>query len=148
MPLCESPKCTVLCPRVYIRLQFSPDRLVEIASTRMPEQYGDFAPSGLERLLNQVGALDVPSDLKRCRYCFACGNRRFNFAVGADSDADGRYCFSCGNRRCSLAVGVQTRMLTTQRYCYLDMCLGLPEYTYVWLSRCCWFSTLTFPPCR
>lgn len=38
-----------------ITLQFSPDRLVEIASTRMPEQYGDFAPTGLERLLNQVG---------------------------------------------------------------------------------------------
>eukprot|EP00752_Nemacystus_decipiens_P003322 g3073.t2 len=34
--------------------QFSPDRLVEIASARLPEHYGEFSPGGLERLLNQV----------------------------------------------------------------------------------------------
>eukprot|EP00752_Nemacystus_decipiens_P003321 g3073.t1 len=34
--------------------KFSPDRLVEIASARLPEHYGEFSPGGLERLLNQV----------------------------------------------------------------------------------------------
>eukprot|EP00904_Undaria_pinnatifida_P011168 jgi/Undpi1/7181/HiC_scaffold_22.g09655.m1 len=46
---------------VYVDTErkFSPDRLVEIASTRMPEQYGDFSPAGLERLLNQVTVYTV-----------------------------------------------------------------------------------------
>lgn len=35
-------------------MQFSPDRLVEIASTRLPEQYGDLRRDGLARLLDQV----------------------------------------------------------------------------------------------
>lgn len=37
-----------------VNWQFSPDRLVEIARTRLPELYGDSCPEGLERLLNQA----------------------------------------------------------------------------------------------
>lgn len=41
-------------PVFLASMQFSPDRLVEIASTRLPEQYGDLRRDGLARLLDQV----------------------------------------------------------------------------------------------
>lgn len=34
--------------------QFSPNRLVQIASARLPEHFGEFSLGGLDRLLNQV----------------------------------------------------------------------------------------------
>eukprot|EP00903_Cladosiphon_okamuranus_P012732 g11903.t1 len=41
--------------------KFSPDRLVEIASARLPEHFGEFNPGGLERLLNQVTVYTIDS---------------------------------------------------------------------------------------
>ncbi|CAM9349639.1 unnamed protein product [Pylaiella littoralis] len=39
--------------------KFSPDRLVEIASARLPDHYGEFSLNGLDRLLNQVTVFTI-----------------------------------------------------------------------------------------
>lgn len=59
----------------FVPWQFSPDRLVEIASARLPEHFGEFSLGGLERLLNQVITIVV-----------ACGVLRTVIAVEGPGD--------------------------------------------------------------
>lgn len=82
MLLCETPKHAVYARLYAVAVQPRSARgdreHTDARAIRRfcPHRVGAVAKSG------GLGVVDVPSGVKRLMYCFACGNRRPNFAVG------------------------------------------------------------------